>query len=439
MRPVLQSHIRATLQSEQAALPGGGADTILGAMLEDIAKATAAATAISSSAPASGKGKKNSAVQHKLMVQRVLENGSLQKMCESFVTMNNDKKIANQPAYSRFLTAIKRDILSCSCDPEAWDPEPCHFHEGSSHTISDFVWGISNAIKVMETVPAAIPILGCGSMLHLQAEIDDFRARKAKAEAAKEDFTEKEPCALALFGKAAKFMLKDITTNDKRQGLNDTLVSFMITARVRYMLDAARHLMCRPKKSQERQPAFVTFTDCDVNSLRAVVNMLCSESEGVQEFLMEAEAAFYMGPAGLGRDCSDEWAAAWAKVLRSLVQKVQKPEGDNNDYTISPALLPAAAKIFGLSHVKDEEVDAKTGAPQATSAPAHQVDKLDKDKSDKGKDKEENDAFSSFAAIYNLCDLQNAAACKNAFHVADILHIQLEIERTLLTEVSTQP
>ncbi len=122
----------------------------------------------------------------KSMAKQILGNSGLVQICESWVQLNNTDRIVNHPSFSKFLNNLMT-MTGCTCDH--WDEDHCPFHE-SQTTISDFIWALSHALVVDQTIPVAVPLLATSAFLQCESECDAYSKRKAAAAESGETFKE---------------------------------------------------------------------------------------------------------------------------------------------------------------------------------------------------------------------------------------------------------
>ena len=190
---------------------------------------------------------------------------------------------------------------------------------------------------------------------------------------------------MALLGKTAKFMLKQPEDDKSKWILNEELTQTMIGSRARYLLEAAKNLMVQKHHVGHQGPAgvrsggvrgrvspraracpgIIDFMDNDPLCFKTVVDYLCSESAEAQEYVVEAEAAFYLSrgfdptsPAALSSatDTADAWTSAWTNALtvatKTLAHK-RAARMDDAELKMQKEFLPDAAKTFGVRTLKN--------------------------------------------------------------------------------------
>lgn len=254
---------------------------------------------------------------------------------------------------------------------------------------------------------------------------------------------------LHVIGKAAKFMM-----TEKSDGwvLADGALRVMICSRALYLLEAAKQLMVHKHGKSINGPgknkrlAFMHLVDCEPSILHQVLEHLTSGLSEIAEYIIEAEAMFYLSQSSaMIQHGSDEWvtewAGAWSKVLTlSVANLISKKKGDEFDVSACINALPAPPPLFGKGQGKTGEetpgvkIEDKKG-PEEEQTKGASAD------SSAGKGKAAQDSGPSFSDIFRFNELKKQAEntsspvsllAKIGITAAGVLYVQRQIEMHLL-------
>ena len=257
-------------------------------------------------------------------------------------------------------------------------------------------------------------------------------------------FAFQEPSASAVLGKGSSFLLRDGIAPGQDSVLNDALATGMIAVRPRYLFEASKSLLARPM-ARRGESGWLKMSDCNSLHLVKALDLLCSKTDSLGEYLVEAEAAFLMGPAGSGVDCTDAWAALWVKVIKQLVEAAKSCDGDQR---LEVAHLPKhPGKLFnqgGLRGMKGRVSASASGGSDALQGQGECKRESDtavkpgaagQDKSNKNEDEEEEVSACTFHEVLNMCDLGNK---EQSFHT-NVLAVQFQIEQYFVSQFAWGP
>eukprot|EP00434_Breviolum_minutum_P014796 symbB.v1.2.013047.t1/scaffold868.1/size293455/2 len=460
VRPTLQNMILAFQKESMAAVPKAcDTEEVLQKLM------TEASANRAQEEKESMKDSSSSGASAASLARSILQSKDALAGTEAFVKANNDKHILHHPAFRNYMQKCR--TVCCEC-VEGENAKKCQFHEGCSHTLTDLVGGLASTLDFgsedEHPSQSMTPVLTCvGSAAvvqgaHLSVETTRQQAvvstlnsgggdgDASSAAASSKQKSSESLCPLHLFGKDAKFLLKEQREACGGWFFNEEVAGLLVTCRARYLFAACAELMCRPKydpdtESPNRQ--FIRFDDLTETETKFTHMLLKHFSEAhylgseAGKFILHVEAAYAFQKPATGTEVNTFWRSMWADALKFTINKACKniPKADfaapafDIDARL-PELLPSPQSICPRTLFGGQNSDAK----------AVKHEEKDKDKDDKGEGQASSKApatpptntpsLPSFFQIHEMHDVRELQGVKS-FNVLNVLSLKSSLEAHL--------
>lgn len=398
------------------------------------------------------------------LAKSILQSKEALNGTEVFIKANNGKNIQQHLAYRDYIQRCR--TVCCECGSSEWDRKKCEFHDTCSHTFLDLVSGLSHALDFnsedQHASLAMTPVLTCiGASSVVQGAYlttEYIRQKKATSTLGTSesgDTVKKNLCPLEIFGKDAKFLLKEVSKDEAPGGwfFNMDLATLLTTCRARYLWGACAELMTRPKFDATSEVGignrqFIRFEDLTDDETIFAFHLLkhLSQCEGPDEskflqFIVHTEARYAFQKPASSSEVNPFWSSMWAEALKTVINKACKsiPRSEftsrtfDMEATVEP-FLPSPQSICPkslfqggggkLSGVKNESSSpSESTAAATTSVNASGAVPV-----------ATGDGSPSLPSFHSIHSMQGVQEFKDkAFNVLDVLCLKSAVESHIFT------
>lgn len=469
LRPTLQSMIVTYLDKMHAVIPKGqDVEAVLHKLLVDASQNRVADLMASNGIQKDAHGSASG------LARSVLGSKTALTATEAWLKTNNDKDFRKHASFSAYMSLCKS--ICCTCGgADAWDEPVCDFHDKSSFTLQDLLFGLAKAVdddsmaRQVAGPPAIITVVGSSALI-VGADMEKESKRLAnlsKTEAA----TTKEGAEIesitGTFGKDCKFLVSETSKDDKaKEKFSEGVIALLMVGRVRYLLAAAAIMMKRPHygPKEDRSTAassgaakgthahlkyirFDDIGDLEAALLCQILQLLTSVStsskneheQTAAKFVLSLEARFaFQTPSDASGDVQDvAWSTMWASTLTHVLKKAKKAcpkqEYCAEDFDLSAKLvewLPLVSAMCPKSIIPDATANAKNVKTESEDAAASSA----KPSAEGQSHSTLTTATPSLMQILNMHGIEEAKG--SDINVLDVLAIKAAVQVHLLSNAA---